>query len=192
MDSRPTAPSRHAFFCLSLIVRFTRYSTATSPEPGQVVLHRKPGNLTNRPHVILRCHPLRMIQAPQRYLNSIPENFFVHGERTPTVRAEPSFRISRRPVSLRLPCNPDERIDGKVDETRTGSPGMLAAELTMADHAPDWRSGRSVPDCSTQTPTFEGISHRPRVAPAARQRSAAAAKPRRDAQDENQSAALGC
>ena len=61
-----------------LVIGIAVYGGATSYKSRVVVLDLKPRNLTPRPNVIIHIYQLGGIQASQRHLNPITQNFFMH------------------------------------------------------------------------------------------------------------------
>ncbi len=61
-----------------LVIGFAGNGGATSYKSRVVVLNLEPRYSTSRPNVIIHIYHLGGIQASQRHLNPITQNFFMH------------------------------------------------------------------------------------------------------------------
>lgn len=128
-------------------------------ESRAVVPDIEPGDPAPGPHVIFRFHACRLVQAAERHLHPISEDFLVHGNRAAALRAEPALRVPRRSVSLGLRADPGEPFKREVHETQARGARVLPAVLAMTDNTAQRRTGRSIPDCTAETPAFKHFGH---------------------------------
>ncbi len=73
-DDEPTFGPEHRLF----VIGNAGYGGAASYESRVVVLNLEPRYSTSRPNVIIHIDHLGGIQASQRHLNPITQNFFMH------------------------------------------------------------------------------------------------------------------